>query len=100
MLLQIAFHQNSLEDNGNNSLYYKCNIIINFIEAWGAQKLAQPADSDPSVPNQNLNQTRTEKQVYFFQSKSAPMRLPADLSPKGLSLQVLIRLQSALREAL
>ena len=28
------------------------------------------------------------------------MRLPADLSPKGLSLQVLIRLQSALREAL
>lgn len=28
------------------------------------------------------------------------MRLPADVSPKGLSLQVLIRLQSALREAL
>ena len=28
------------------------------------------------------------------------MRLPVDVSPKGLSLQVLIRLQSALREAL
>lgn len=67
----------------------------------GAQKLAQPTDSDPSISNQKFkNQTRTESSFPSSASKSAPMRLPADVSPKGLSLQVLIRLQAALRGAL